>query len=253
MTPRLRGNQCAARLARHDIIAGMDDPKIVLCGNDLVLSDFDATISAIDTGLAMFGALGDRAEDAWEMEHAWRRGEINSMDCLAGQWGLLDISVDELYALIDSLKLDESFFDFLRLVRRRQAGFAVVSDGLDFYVDRLLGAHGLKTSSDETQLRSPNHLVRLANHAIISEDGLLIEFPYCNDCGQCGNCKASDLFRLRQGFARTIYIGDGHSDLCAARYADIIFAKDALAEDCRRAGRRFHLFDRFTDIMKILR
>jgi 2,3-diketo-5-methylthio-1-phosphopentane phosphatase len=230
----------------------MAEHKIILSDSDLVLSDFDATISEIDTGLAMFGALGDRAEVAWAMEHAWRRGEINSMECLAGQWGLLDISVDELYALIDSLKLDESFFDFLRLVRGRGAGLAVVSDGLDFYVDRLLGARGLKTCYEETQLRSPDCLVRLANHAIVSEEGILIEFPYCNDCGQCGNCKASDLFRLRKGFARTIYIGDGHSDLCAARYADVIFAKDALAEDCRKAGRRFHPFRRFSDILKII-
>lgn len=223
-----------------------------LTGNDLVLSDFDATISVIDTGLAMINCLGPDAETAWDLEHRWRRGEIDSKVCLRGQWALLKKPVREIYELIDSLQLDETFFDFLQLVRERGAGLAILSDGLDFYVDRLLGRHGVRTCDDDTQLRGPDCVVRLANAATLKDGQVTIEFRCRHACEQCGNCKTYHLFRLRRNFARTIYIGDGHSDLCAARYADIVFAKDALAEDCRRAGRAFYSFSSFADVSELL-
>ena len=87
---------------------------------------------------------------------------------------------------------------------------------------------------------------------MVTDGGMTFEFPYRTECGQCGNCKAADLFRLREGFRRTIYIGDGHSDLCAARYADVIFAKEALAEDCLKAGRPFRPFEGFGEVLAAL-
>ena len=222
-----------------------------LTRDDLVLSDFDGTISRIDTGIAVIDGL--HLDRAWDIEWQWRRGEIGSMECLSRQWDMVKLPPEELYDFIDRLELDPHFLEFLELVHERHAGLAVLSDGLDFYVDRMLGHHGLRMCEDEGQLRDPSCLVRFANAAAVTDDGVKIEFPHCNECGQCGNCKVAHLFRLRQSFARVIYIGDGHSDLCAARYAEVIFAKDALAEDCTRAGRPFYRFADFSDVTALLR
>jgi len=228
----------------------MSSAPLILTDQDLVFSDFDATISLIDTGLAMINSLpAPEQAEAWASEHRWRRGEIGSMECLREQWGLWQGSATEMFALIDSLQVDERFFDFLALVRARGAGLAIVSDGLQFYLDRMMARHGLRTCADDACAQSTDCLLRFSNPSAVTDAGVSIEFPYANECGQCGNCKASHLFRLRRGFVRTIYIGDGHSDLCAARYAEVIFAKDALAEDCLRAGRAFYPFSDFSGIL----
>lgn len=231
----------------------MSSEPLFLTEQDLVFSDFDATISLIDTGLAMMNSLPEREQaEAWEAEYRWRRGEISSMECLREQWGLWHGSAADMLALIDGLQVDEGFFVFLELVRSRGAGLAIVSDGLDFYLDRMMAGHGLRTCADDECVQSPDCVLRFSNPSVVTDAGVSIDFPYSNDCGQCGNCKVSHLFRLRRGFARTIYIGDGHSDLCAARYANVIFAKDALAEDCLRSGRPFYHFGDFGDILSVV-
>lgn len=221
--------------------------------SDLILSDFDATITLIDTGLAMINSLSaEDAATAWEDEYAWRRGEISSIECLRRQWRLFRRTPEEVWAFVDALEVDEEFFRLLALVRRRRAGIALLSDGLDFYMDRMFSRHGIRTCGDDACVRSSECLLRLSNAATVTAGGIQISFPYRDECEQCGNCKAAHLFRLRRGFERVIYIGDGHSDLCAARYADIIFAKHALAEDCLAAGRSFVSFETFSDVLAVI-
>jgi len=243
-----------------------------ICPGDLVMCDFDGTISVEDTGLLVFDALN--LEEAWEVEWQWRRGEIGSMQCLAEQWGFVKLPPDELLALIDSFELDPDFPRFVDLCRQRRVGLVVVSDGLDFYLDRMLSQHGFQpcqgdrvlevTPSEQTRRRdracngseSDNWLdclPRFANHVELTEAGIAIEFPHrAAECSQCGNCKTSHLFRLRPHFRRVIYLGDGHSDMCPARYADLILAKADLAEYCQREGIRHLPFNSFADVLPLV-
>ena len=62
----------------------MPDPVSPLTSQDLVLCDFDGTISVVDTGLLVAETLGlDRFD---EIEQSWRRGEISARECLRDQW-----------------------------------------------------------------------------------------------------------------------------------------------------------------------
>jgi 2-hydroxy-3-keto-5-methylthiopentenyl-1-phosphate phosphatase len=80
------------------------------------------------------------------------------------------------------------------------------------------------------------------------------DFPYQSDhCGACGNCKLDYAERVREKGARIIYIGDGHSDRCASEVADIVFAKDVLAEHCRKQGMPYLPFTDFNDIIRVCR
>ncbi len=227
-------------------------PTSYLARNDLMFIDFDGTISVKDTGIAVIDALD--LDEAWEVEHQWRRGEIDSMECLRRQWGMVDLPPAAIYRMIDSFELDEGFNELAEAAIEISAGLVVVSDGLDFYVDRMLGRLGWETCPGETVLQRPRRCIpRYANHAQVTDHGVKITFPHRSpDCEQCGNCKTARLMRLRPHFSRTIYIGDGHSDLCAARFADVVFAKDALAEDFARAGRQFVRFDRLAEVNDVL-
>jgi 2,3-diketo-5-methylthio-1-phosphopentane phosphatase len=226
-------------------------PQVAPLGaTDLILCDFDGTISTVDTGVAVIEAL-DLAE-AWEVEYQWRRGEISSMECMRRQWGMVNLTPEQMYELVDGLTLDPDFPRFVELVRERQAALVVLSDGLDFYIDRLLAAIGLQTIPGHQSPQADHEIRLFANHARVTPDGIEIEFPYRAECAQCGNCKTAHLFRLRRGYARTLYLGDGHSDLCAARFADLVFARDALAEDCRQSGRPYVPFTSFAEVLALL-
>src|SRR5665647_1323627 len=54
------------------------------------------------------------------------------------------------------------------------------------------------------------------------------------DCAVCGpaSCKAAVLRTLRRPGDLVLVFGDGASDLCPAREADLTFARDHLAERC---------------------
>lgn len=229
----------------------MTPPQVAPLGaTDLILSDFDGTISTLDTGLAVIEAL-DLAE-AWEVEYQWRRGEISSMECLRRQWGMLNLTPEQLYELVDGLTIDPHFPRFVELVRERQAALVLLSDGLDFYIDRMLADIGLRTISGHATPAADNEIRLFANHARVTPAGIEIEFPYRSECARCGNCKTAHLFRLRRGYERTIYLGDGHSDLCVARFADLVFACDALAEDFRQSGRPYVPFTSFAEVLALL-
>ena len=219
---------------------------------DLVLADFDGTVSIEDTSLYTITRLG--LAEAWDLEYAWRRGEMGAPECLARQWGMVRLPRRELEALVDSVALDAAFPLFVAECRARGAQVAVLSDGLDLYVERGLQRLGLEPCPGLLPL--PAHTDRLpvfVNHGEWTPEGLEVSFPWAwPHCDQCGNCKTAKLFALRPGHRRVIYVGDGYSDMCVARFADLLFAKDHLAEYCTRRRIPFLPFAGFADLRERL-
>ena len=66
--------------------------------------------------------------------------------------------------------------------------------------------------------------------------------PRLGDCPTCGPraCKGGVLRRLRRPGDTVAVFGDGISDLCLAREADVVFARGRLAELCEREGIAYH-------------
>lgn len=147
----------------------------------------------------------------------------------------------ELLDFIDAFEIDETFIVFKDFAVRHGFPLYLLSDGLDLYINRLLAKYNI------------NGIPVLANKAHYSDGGFTFEFPYFeHSCGRCANCKGYHLRRLRTDGATIVYIGDGKSDLCALPEADIIFAKDYLAEYCRREKIEFLPFDTFSAITQVL-
>lgn len=219
---------------------------------DLILSDFDGVISLKDVGVETITRLG--LDEAWDLEHQWRRQEISSSECLAQQWAMVRLAEEELYALLDSMPLDESFVDFVELCKQREASLAVLSDGLDLYVDRMLGRLGLRTAPGTVPLLSLDDCLPVfVNHGEWTPQGVQVTFPLAwPGCDACGNCKTAHLFALRPGYRRVIYLGDGYSDLCSAPYADVVFAKGYLADFCQQRRLPFFPFQSFSEVIQAL-
>lgn len=207
----------------------------------VIFCDFDGTLTVEDIGLALMERF---APPQWiEWEKRWRRGEISTRENMEAQLNLIEASSAELIEWLKGCPLRAGALEFIDACRQRGVAFHLVSDGLDFYIDPIRNAHGLGAL--------PYH----ANQAERDAAGRWhIRTPNANpDCRLHGCCKCLLIERLDPGHAaRRIYIGDAYTDLCPSRHADLVFARDVLAEHCREAGRPFIEFETFADVADAL-
>lgn len=205
-----------------------------------ILCDFDGTISVedvIDSLLDRFGRSG------WEtLERDWRAGRIGSRECMEGQVGLLDMCREELDGHLDGLWIDHAFPAFVVLARELRVPIRVVSDGLDYAIRHILGRHGL----DDLPLAA-NRLV-----AAVPPRRWRLSSPFRADGCASGTCKCACAAQAAAGGARTLLIGDGASDFCAADHVDFVFAKHRLIEHCRAAGIPYVPITGFEDALGLL-
>lgn len=205
-----------------------------------VFCDFDGTVAAQDVGNRLFQTFA--GEQASLIVKRYRSGEINAVECLSQECAALgDVVPGVLETFVGQCDLDAFFLPFVAFCERHKIPVTILSDGLDFYVESLLKKHGLE------------RLPWFANHAeFVSDDGvtkLKPSFPYRSEhCEQCGNCKRNHMLPSSADDDTLIYVGDGISDRCAVRYADVVFAKADLIRYCQSQNISFHEFRDFRDV-----
>lgn len=204
-----------------------------------ILCDFDGTISVedvIDSLLVRFGRPG------WEtLETQWRAGVIGSRECMSGQVALLDMSQTQLQTHLAGLWIDQAFPAFVKMAKQWDTPMRVVSDGLDLAIHTILGRYGL----DDLPLAA-NHLVQEAPRR------WTLTSPFQASGCRSGTCKCACVEQARNSGAKTLLIGDGASDFCAADRVDFVFAKHRLIEHCRAAGIPYVPITGFEDALDLL-
>ncbi len=206
-----------------------------------VLCDFDGTASAIDVGHHLLKALSG---DQWEAIDAdYCNGVIGSMAAYQKIAEAITATPEAFYEALQSLiRLDPGFPDFFEFCKDRGYALKIVSDGLDYYIGKILERYRL------------SDIPFYANRLLFAEDGTIaIDFPMSNpSCRRCGTCKRSILEACRVQFDRIVYIGDGHSDICPSRFADLVFAKQILyRHSCEKGLPCIHFSD-FSEIHKYM-
>jgi 2,3-diketo-5-methylthio-1-phosphopentane phosphatase len=203
----------------------------------IVLCDFDGTISKHDVTDAILERF---ANPEWEeVEKAWAEGLITSRQCMSEQYGMIKADETELTAFLDKVEIDETFLNFLAFCRESGYPVTIVSDGFDFYIQKILARYGVKG------------IEVFSNHMSYVNGAIVTEFPHTNDeCETCGNCKTSIYHSLKKPDNRIVYIGDGWSDRCIAHESDVIFAKHKLIAYCHERGLDYTPYTNFTDIRR---
>jgi 2,3-diketo-5-methylthio-1-phosphopentane phosphatase len=198
-----------------------------------VFCDFDGTITTCDTTDYLLESLADIK---WkEIEAQWQEGEIGSRECMAKQIPLIRGGWNAVQQALDNVRLEPSFVAFHSWCRKNQIPVYVVSDGLDRVIKYLLNREEIIVDAI------------FANHLEDAEDGSLrLTFNPNQPC-LSGVCKCALLGELGQGFTKVI-IGDGQSDFCWCKEADLLFAKHKLATYCESEKIPFYSFASFTDI-----
>ncbi|MGB8287151.1 phosphoserine phosphatase [Rhizobium ruizarguesonis] len=206
-----------------------------------VFSDFDGTISIQDVTDIV---LSHFADPEWEeIEKQWKDGLIGSADCMRRQIALIRASRGELGALLDTVAIDPGFKSFLDYCRLAGLPVSVVSDGVDHFIRHVLLRNGIADL--------PVIANRLTYRLVDGREAYALS-PALTAAGcssGSGVCKCHVIW----GIEPHIYIGDGRSDFCVAGMADIVFAKDRLADHCTDHGIPFIGFADFTDLRSKLK
>ncbi len=208
----------------------------------LILCDFDGTISAQDMGYVLVNQF---SSGDWEtIDRDFRGGKIGSKEAYSRIAEILKGDEPSILRFVqEHSSIDPFFPTFYRYCRDKGIDIKIVSDGLDFYIKKILEIH---------------HLSEIPIYANCTHfrygQGINISFPYSTEeCGLCGTCKKAIIQAHRKEYDSIYFVGDGFSDRCAAREADFAFAKKSLYPYCIREEITCHFFKNFQDILNDLK
>ena len=199
-----------------------------------VLVDFDGTIVPGDVTDHIMMSF---ASAQWqELEAEFHAGRMNSRDCMAAQVDLIRATPDDIARAVSERSIDPDFPAFVDECTRRGVGVTVVSDGFDLAIKMMLGRYGINLPYYANSLKW------------LGGDRWRLEFPHRDVACQteAGNCKCR---QLATHPVRTVVIGDGRSDFCAASRADFVLAKSSLTDHCRKQGLNHWSVDGFDDVI----
>ena len=196
----------------------------------IILTDFDDTAAVQNVGRMLLERFQPDAAAPGVVP--WRTilqryadGEISLAEYQEIAFRQMTASVSEQTAHVRAnARLRPGFAELAEWSAANGVAFAVVSHGLDYYVEALL---------DEEGVSVPFHCVRTSG-----ADGKAYEYAFSdpNCAWRPGNCKCKAFeFHGRAG-EHAVYAGDGKSDACPAMRADFVFAREPLAGICRERG-----------------
>jgi len=207
-----------------------------------VFCDFDGTISIQD---ATDFILGRFADPEWEnIEEKWKQGSIGSAECMQRQVELIHATSQELDAALDEIEIDPSFPAFASFCRLQRIPLTVLSDGVDYFINRILARHRLPpvpVIANQLTIRVCHGQTRYHLASPFSD-------PTCVSAAGMCKCQFVDA-----ASGSRVYVGDGRSDFCVAKKPDLVFAKGNLAEFCQRENIAFIPYRQFADVAQTLK
>ncbi|KAI5797459.1 HAD-like domain-containing protein [Peziza echinospora] len=221
----------------------------------MIFSDFDGTIFMQDTGHILFDSHGCGVQRREELDEEIKTGVRSFRDVSEEMWGSLNVPFADGFEIMkSSLEIDPAFRDFHEFCIERSIPFHIISAGLRpvlrAVLDEFLGP------------KQSQHIDIIANDASITPDGQWK--PIWLHDTPLGHDKAASIKEYRSTASTesedgscplVVFIGDGVSDLPAAREADVLFARKGLRleEFCIENGIPYIPFSTFADIQREIR
>ena len=204
-----------------------------------VVVDFDGTVTEEEVSRLLLERF---ARDGWvELERRLEAGEVSVKDAKAREFEMMDATGAEMRAFArEAARLRNGFPEFVSHLRGLGFPLAIASEGLDLYIGEVLEANGIDYGA-----------VFCNTFTRGKEGGWKVGFPRpAPDCDKCGHCKLALVRSLKADGNYVVYIGNGRSDHCPSREANIVFARGWLADTLEGEGRSFVLFEDFFDVMQ---
>jgi len=205
----------------------------------LVQCDFDGTVTYKDVS---FQLLDEFAGAEWR--EYWDRHEAGKLT--VGRFNELAFSMvkatrQEMLEYVDNrFRLRPGLKTLVDFCRKECYRLAIVSNGLDFYIDHILKTLGVEDVEHH------------AAESVFGPSGMKVRYVGADGSVVDTGFKESYVVKfLNEGY-RIAYIGNGSSDISPAKRCQLVFATGALLEHYRQHGMACVAFDTFTDIAKTL-
>ena len=198
-----------------------------------VFSDFDGTIAHPDT-INLLAETHGGVEFRRDIGRKIASGRISLRDGIAAEVATIQGSLGEVLDFLkQQVAVDESFPAFADWCLRREIPLTILSAGIKDVIQQLLAPYRL------------DHVRLLANPLEIIDNRWTLRFL---DDTPWGHDKAAALVQAKaEGYA-TVFLGDGLSDLRAAKQADLVFARGKLARIYAEKQLPFLPFDDFSRV-----
>ncbi|KAK9459878.1 2,3-diketo-5-methylthio-1-phosphopentane phosphatase [Lipomyces oligophaga] len=218
-----------------------------------IFSDFDGTIFLQDTGHVLFDRHGCGKERREVLDGQINSGERSFRDVSEEMWGSLNVPFDKsMQAMKEHLEIDPDFHDFHDFCDREGISFSVVSAGIKPVLRGVLNQFLGHSKANRIDI--------LSNDAHINHDGSSWKVLWRHDTS-LGHDKSLTIKECRALYRKSlpantnpliIFIGDGVSDLPAAREADVLFARSGLRleEYCLEHKIDYIPYNSFADIQR---
>lgn len=200
--------------------------------------DFDDTIVLDNTARQLFQHF---AVPAWhEAEEEYRTGRLSVEQFNAKALDLVDAPAAAIQAYVrEGARPREGFLRLVDWAHWNGWLPVVVSNGFDLYVDPILDALGLDCVARHTGRARFEYRWRvtyLSPRGVELQEGFKVAYA-------AAFAAAGDF---------VVYIGDGASDLDAARLAPVTFARSTLLERLGGGHPRTYPFESFDDVVAVL-
>lgn len=206
--------------------------------------DFDGTITTKDIGVEI---IKKYASPDWDIGlRRWRAGEFDQRQLM--EWEFARLPGDRLTEMrefaLSEADVRHGLHGLLELCRSNDVPVEVVSNGMMFYIEAVLGREGL---SDLAIVAPIPTLSGIGNGPVVGfGEGV-------ETCETTGLCKCARARRLRAGDRKIVFVGDGISDFCVAEEeADFIIARSSLKDQCVKNGITHNEFRDFDDVARVL-
>lgn len=211
-------------------------------GKPVIFCDFDGTVTNSDNIIAIMKRFAPPEaeaikDDILAQRISVREGVGKLFSLLPSGW-----KDDIVEFVLHHAVIRAGFADFVAYTRQEGIPLYIVSGGIDFFVEPLLGG-----------MISRDRLY--CNSADFSGETIRIVWPHACDrqChNDCGCCKPSIIRRLAGARDCKIVIGDSITDLQAAKLADEVIARDLLLDKCRELKLSHRPFATFHDVIRIV-
>lgn len=208
-----------------------------------IFCDFDGTITKRDVGDAMFERFGGGI--CTDIINEYREEKISAVECFRRESEACgEVDVAELHRFLSSQEIDQSFQEFVTFCREQGFALTIVSDGMDYYIKIILEQHHIDVPFFSNTL----NLIPINGSSNVR---FSLSFPYTDEmCDRCACCKRNHILTHSGDDDIIVYIGEGYSDRCPAKYADVTFAKGELLRYCLQEHLPCCQYETFRDIQE---
>ena len=206
-----------------------------------VLLDFDDTAAEQNVAEMLLTRFGD---PTWQdVRGRFRAGELNLKEYQEITFRNIQADLATMQEHVRKHAHLRPYFNELGgYCQENGIPFAIVSQGLDFYIEALLAKEG--------HAQVPVYAVNTS----FSDQGISYQYRHTR-AGQesQGNSKGLVVEQYQQKGYHVFYAGDGMSDYEAATRVDVLYAHRTLAQECVRSNIPFHPFTDFQDMLHAVR